>query len=81
MACSHAGWDRKALSYYLSALERDPRDLTALRGAIGSTRKMGLADEASLERVRTAIQVDDNPEWRRVYEHEQRRIDAALGDR
>ncbi len=81
VACSRAGWDRKALDYYLAALERDPRDLTALRGAAGSTRKLGLADEASLERLRTAIQVDDNPDWRRVYEREQSRIEAALGDR
>lgn len=78
MAYSRAGWEQKALEYYLLALECDPRDLTALRGAVGSAKMLGMADEASLERVRTGLMTDTDPDWHRVYEREQSRIEGEL---
>lgn len=78
VAYSRAGWEQKAMENYLMALERDPRDLKGLRGSIGSARMLGIADEASLERVRTALMLDTDPDWRRVYEREQSRIDGEL---
>ncbi len=78
LAYSRAGWEQRALEHYLQALERDPRDLKALRGAVGSAKMLGVADEGSLERVRTGLLTDADPDWRRVYEREQARIDGEI---
>ncbi len=78
VAYSRAGWEQKAMEHYLLALERDPRDLTALRGAVGSARLLGLADEGALERTRTALMTDTDPDWHSVYEREQVRIEGEL---
>ncbi len=74
-------WHQKALEYYLLALERDPTYLQALRGAIRAGYSLGLADEASLERVKAAIMRETDPDYRGFFEREQFRIEAALRDK
>jgi tetratricopeptide (TPR) repeat protein len=75
---SRLGWEQKALEHYLKALDRDPNSIKALRGAVSSTKLLALADEPALNRVRTALVVDADPDWRRIYEMEQMRIDGQL---
>ncbi|MCC6659299.1 MAG: tetratricopeptide repeat protein [Phycisphaerales bacterium] len=75
---SRLGWAQKALEYYLKALDRDPRFVPALRGSVGATKVLALADDAALTRVRTALMADTDPDWRRIYEMEQSRIDGQL---
>lgn len=80
-AYAEAGWHQKAFDYFLQALERDARDVRSLRGAIASGKMIGVADEASLERVRAAFMTDTDPDWRRIYEGERTRIDGELSAR
>jgi tetratricopeptide (TPR) repeat protein len=72
------GWAEKSLEYYLKALDRDPRFVPALRGSVGATKVLALADDAALTRVRTALMADTDPDWRHIYEMEQSRIDGQL---
>ncbi len=78
IAYSRAGWEQKAMENYLQALDRDPRDIKSLRGSVGSARMLGVVDEASLERARTALMLDNDPDWRRIYQREQSRIEGEL---
>lgn len=78
IAYSRAGWEQRAFENYLQALDRDPRDIKALRGSVGSARMLGVVDEASLERARTALMVDNDPDWRSIYQREQSRIEGEL---
>lgn len=80
-AYAEAGWHQKAFDYYVQALERDARDVRSLRGAIGSGKMIGVADEAALERVRAALMADTDPDWRRIYESERTRIEGELSVR
>lgn len=75
---SRLGWAERALEYYLKALDRNARFVPALRGAAGTTKVLALADDAALTRVRTAMMADSDPDWRRIYEMEQSRIDGQL---
>ncbi|MFM9997058.1 MAG: tetratricopeptide repeat protein [Phycisphaerales bacterium] len=75
------GWQQKAMEYYLMALERDGRDLKSLRGAIGSGKLLGVADESALERIRTALMLDTDPDWRKIHEGERTRIEGELNSR
>jgi tetratricopeptide (TPR) repeat protein len=75
---SRLGWEEKALEYYLKALDRSPNSVKALRGTASATKLLAIADEQALARVRTALLVDADPDWRRIYEMEQTRIDGQL---
>lgn len=77
-AYATTGWQQKAMEYYLMALERDERDLGSLRGAISSGKLLGVADEGALERVRTALMADTDPDWRKIHEGERTRIEGEL---
>lgn len=78
IAYDRSGWQQKALENYLQALERDPRDVIALRGSVSSARMLGLIDNATLDRARTALMIDNDPDWRRIYERETSRIEGEL---
>lgn len=68
------GWEERALEFYLKALNRDGRSVQALRGAVRAAKLLGLADPEALDRVRTAMMVDADPDWRSIYGAEQQRI-------
>jgi tetratricopeptide (TPR) repeat protein len=78
---STTSWEQKALDYYLQALDRDPNWVPALRGSIRAVKMLNIADEAALDRVRTAIAIDRDPEWLPLYERELTRIDGVLTDK
>lgn len=72
-------WERtrhlkEAAEQYNLALQRDPRYLPALRGSIYAEDRLGLATEATLERLRVALLVEDQPQWRSYFE--QRKLSA-----
>lgn len=78
---SKTGWEEKALENFTQALARDERSVEALRGAIKSGKLLGIADNASLDRVRTALMTDVGPgaeRWRPIYEAERIRIQGEL---
>jgi len=75
-----AGWGDRALEYYVKSLDRDPRYLESLRGAAKSALLLQMADEACLERVRTALLLEKDPKWRAFFEREQVRIDGRMAN-
>jgi len=73
-----AVYDEKALEYFLKSLDRDPKYLPALRGAIVSTKRLDYADEPGLTRVRTALLIETDPQWRKIFQTEQLRIEGTM---
>lgn len=72
-----AGYPEDALIHYNRALQRDPRFLPALRGAIKTERHLGRGDERTLERLRTALTLEQDPKWREWMELQRLRIENA----
>jgi tetratricopeptide (TPR) repeat protein len=60
---------REAAEHYQSALDRDPRYLPALRGLIYAQDRLGKTTEDTLERLRVALMLEDDPRWREYFEH------------
>lgn len=73
------GYPEDALDYFGRSLKRDPRYLPSLRGAVTMAKLMDRSDDESLERVRTAIMLERNPQWREIFERESLRIRGTLG--
>ena len=73
-----AVYDEKALDYFLKSLDRDPKYLPSLRGAIISGKRLDISDEPSLTRVRTALLIETDPQWRRIFQTEQFRIEGTM---
>jgi tetratricopeptide (TPR) repeat protein len=71
-------WYQDALNYFVKALERDPRYLPALRGAVAMGQQQVVTDQAALDRVHTAMLLEKDPLWRRLDEQEQLRIENEL---
>lgn len=67
-------WYEDALKYYARSLERSPYWLPSLRGAIVSAKELLQSDEAGLERIKRGLMVENDAEWRRVFEVEQMRV-------
>ncbi len=80
LAYDEAGWSERALEYYIKSLERDPRYIDALRGAAQSARLLQMADEACLERVRSALLLETDPKWRAFFQREQLRIEGRMSN-
>jgi hypothetical protein len=78
LAYSRRGWDEKAMGYFEKALAREPSDRETLRAAVLAAKRLDLADDSSLARVRRALMVETDPRWKRMQESEQFRIEGAL---
>ncbi|MFG0258584.1 MAG: tetratricopeptide repeat protein [Phycisphaerales bacterium JB043] len=70
-----AGYLSDAVRHYASALERDPRFLPALRGAIRADQLLGEMDEVTAERLRVALLIERDPEWRSYFEEQKTRLE------
>jgi tetratricopeptide (TPR) repeat protein len=73
-----AVYDEKAREYFVKSLERDPKYLPALRGAIISDKRLDISDDPSLTRVRTALLIETDPQWRKIFMTEQLRIEGTM---
>lgn len=73
-----AVYDEKAMEYFIKSLERDPKYLPSLRGAIISAKRLDISDEPSLTRVRTALLIETDPQWRKIGTTEQLRIEGTM---
>lgn len=71
-----AGYLIDALRYYGKSLERDPRYLPALRGAIRAERILGRAGDETIRRVRLALAQEQDESWRRWFELQRPQIEA-----
>ncbi|MCB9838613.1 MAG: tetratricopeptide repeat protein [Phycisphaeraceae bacterium] len=63
-----AGYLETALEHYASALARDSRYLPALRGAIKAEIRLGNSSPILVERIQTAILLEQDPQWREYLE-------------
>lgn len=71
-------YDERAMEYFLKSLARDRRYLPALRAAVISGKRLDVTDEAALERVRTALMTESDPDWLRIFQTEQLRIEGSM---
>jgi tetratricopeptide (TPR) repeat protein len=71
-------YDERAMEYFIKSLARDRRYLPSLRGAVISGKRLDVTDEAALERVRTALMTESDPEWLRIFQTEQLRIEGSM---
>ncbi len=75
-------WDRagylgEALQHYQRAVERDGQYLPALRGSIRAETILNRTSPATLERLRAALQLEQEPRWRSWMELQRLRIESA----
>lgn len=75
---ARAGWGEESLLYYLEALKRAPTSTTALRGAIRAGHLLNVADDDALQRVRTGLLVEPDPQWHEFFQRERFRIEQRL---
>jgi tetratricopeptide (TPR) repeat protein len=76
-------WERasyvdEALQHYERALSRDPRYLPAIRGAVRAEQSLGVASDASAERLRIGLMIERDEGWRDFFEQQRIRVDAEL---
>ena len=75
-----AGYPADAAEHYTRALRRDGRYLPALRGLIRAERLSGKGDASTLLHLRTALLLEQDPEWRNWMELQRLRLETELAD-
>jgi tetratricopeptide (TPR) repeat protein len=78
IAYHERGWEQKALEFFQRALDVDPNSKTALRGAARSARRLNLANERSLERVREGLMRETDPAWIEFFQREKFRVQNQI---
>lgn len=73
-----SGWATDALKYYGMSLERDPNRIESLRGAVRAAEMVRVRDDATLERIRRALLVETDPQYREYFERQQQLVSAAI---
>jgi tetratricopeptide (TPR) repeat protein len=73
-----AVYDEKALEYFVKSLERDGKFLPSLRGSVIAAKRLDVTDEAALQRVRTSLLLENDPQWRKIMQTEELRIEGSL---
>ena len=78
-------WERtrhlsEAAGYYSEALAIDGRFLPALRGALYAEDRLGITNETTLERLRVALMLEHDPEWRVYFEERKLAAEAELAE-
>lgn len=63
-----AGYLESALEHYSNALSLDERYLPALRGAIKAESRLGESSPILVDRIRSALFLEQDPQWREYLE-------------
>lgn len=76
-------WERAAyisdaLVHYSTALEKDPRYLPALRGAVRAEALQGTFSDVTAERIRIGLMMEQDPAWRQFFERQKSRVENEL---
>jgi tetratricopeptide (TPR) repeat protein len=76
-------WERAAyvsdaLVHYANALEKDPRYLPALRGAVRAEALQGTFSDVTAERIRIALMLEQDEAWRQFFERQKSRVENEL---
>ncbi len=78
LAYQEMGWAQDALINYEDALRRDPNYIDALRGIAVAEQKLGYASLESLNRVRHALMIEREEQWREFFQRQRFRIENQL---
>lgn len=73
-----SGWAEDSLRYFVMALRRDPNRIESLRGAVRAAEMLRIRDDATYERIRTALMIETDPQYRMYFERQQQLVKAAL---
>lgn len=71
-------YPRRAAGYFEEALERDPNYLRALRGSVRTDIVLREGTEQTLERIRTALLLEQDEAWRQYLQQQRLRLEARL---
>ena len=80
VAYFNAGYAREALSAFHRAYDVQPRDAAVLRGIFAAARVLNHADPETLEAMRAALLIEQDPEWRDRFQREVRRQERQLDE-
>lgn len=75
------GWAEEALANFDQAIERDPRNVEALRGAVTAAQRVGREDEKTLEHIRQLQLIETDPKWTQELAFRRLRLESALRER
>lgn len=75
---SRIGREAEALRFYQDSLAIEPSYLPALRGALRSAHLLNENEYEDLERVKRALLVENDPQWREFFERQQYLIESRL---
>lgn len=78
LAYQEMGWAQDALEHYDQALMRDENFLDALRGYALAEETLGQGSLLSLERIKKALMIEKDEEWRDFFERRRFRVEALL---
>ncbi len=78
LSWDRAGYLNEAMEHYRESLARDSRYLPALRGSVRAERMFGKASSDTLERIRTALLLESDEQWRHWLELQRVRVEAEL---
>ncbi len=78
LAYQEMGWAKDALAHYEEALSRDAGYLEALRGHAYAEEMLGQGSLLSIERIKQALMVEKDPQWREFFERRRFRVEALL---
>lgn len=73
-----AGYLEEALRHYNKSLDRDPRYLPALRGSVRTERYLARGDRQTIERIRAALLLEQDPDWRDWFDLQVLRLETEL---
>jgi Flp pilus assembly protein TadD len=80
VAYYNAGYAREALNAFQRAYEVQPREAVVLRGIFAAARVLNHADPETLEAMRGALLVEQDPQWRDRFQREVRRQERQLNE-
>ncbi len=72
------GWLHDASKYYNEALQREPGYLNALRRSVHLDMLQDTASEVTLERLKRAMTLETDPNWKTAFDLYKRRIEQKL---
>jgi Tfp pilus assembly protein PilF len=72
------GWAQDSHEYFKRALERDPNNIDALRGAIETARRLGREDQQTLDLVNRAILLEKDTAWHTDFQLRKIRLEQVL---
>ncbi|MBY0113489.1 MAG: tetratricopeptide repeat protein [Phycisphaerales bacterium] len=75
------GWADESLTWFGRALERDPNNIDALRGAIVAAQRSGNEDDKTLNRIKALQLIETDPKWNQELGFRRARIEANLKER